>query len=118
MLFLTKYVRRASYSDGATYIGLIEAEDEKAATLKTAAKFCRLEEPDECDFLEDREDCETKEEIVRYESRLAKWIEKERAERKAKYLEEVQKVANSMVEVSHVGGPMLLIATERCKYND
>jgi hypothetical protein len=64
MLFLAKYLRRPSYSDGAIYLGLIEAESKEEAEIIVAKMFVEVEKIYESDYgEEDEEEFTTPKEI-------------------------------------------------------
>lgn len=105
MLFLAKYHRRPSYSDGAIYLGLIEAENKEEAEIIVAKMFVEVEKIYESDYGE--EEFTTPKEIAAYQKRKQEWLTKQKISleelRKKRIEKELKNVSVSSInEMLHV----------------
>lgn len=107
MLYLAKYHRKPGYSDGAIYLGLIEAESKEEAEIIVAKMFVEVEKIYESDYEEDEEEFTTPKEIAAYQKRKQEWLTKQKISleelRKERIEKEVNNVSISSInEMLHV----------------
>lgn len=116
MLYLAKYHRKPGYSDGAIYLGLIEAESKEEAEIIVAKMFVEVEKIYESDYEEDEEEFTTPKEIAAYQKRKQEWLTKQRLEREELRKEYIEKEVKN-VSVSSIN-EMLHVQTTPTTYRD
>lgn len=110
MLFLAKYHKPATYSDGAIYLGIIEAFSSEEAELQVANILIPYERADGGDYEDPNiyyEDLITEEEIAAYKQRKQLWIIKEQERLNSVRKEEIQKTLKH-ISVSPVGSMLFI----------
>lgn len=115
MLYLAKYHRRPSYSDGDIYLGLIKAESKEEAEIIVAKMFVEVEKIYESDYEEDEEEFTTPKEIAAYQKRKQEWLTKQRLARE-ELRKGIEKEVNN-VSVSSIN-EMLHVQTIPTTYRD